>query len=190
MSRFLGRLYIVLIQRFVAAVIENVRFLTGCSVVAEPAVAVVDLKACRICGDIRSEHIKGLRGIVPVRGADALLYNLLRSSKISVACRGATPIMNLPACGAKLISEVIDYADINGAGIRCRRRRGLLAAKTGVISERTSMTANISAISFFAILSSPLLYFIRFTLNYAFENSDQPLRNTAETRRAVRQTAA
>ena len=71
-----------LIQRFVIAVIEDIRFLTGFSVFTEPSAAVVNLEACRIRGDRRGEHAKGL-GAVPV--ADVLLLGLAGRSHVGVA---------------------------------------------------------------------------------------------------------
>ena len=73
---------LVLIQRFVAAVIEDIRLLAGFAVFAKPSVALVDLEACRIRGDIRSVQIKGL-GAVPV--ADVLLLGLSGRNHVGVA---------------------------------------------------------------------------------------------------------
>ena len=72
-----------LIQRLVAAVIEDIRLLSDCAVITEPsAFAVMNLEACRIRGDSSGVHAKGL-GAVPV--ADVLLLGLAGRSHVGVA---------------------------------------------------------------------------------------------------------
>ena len=86
------------IQRFVSVVIEDIRRLTGCAVLAEPSVAVVNLEAGRLRGDGRGKHQECLRRVVPERLAHtAGLGGFTVTFQLRVIrVDGAAPIMNLP----------------------------------------------------------------------------------------------
>ena len=107
-----------LIERLVAVVVEHVGgALVGCSVSAEPSVAVVHLVTREISGHGNGKHGECLLGAAPILGADR--FFLGRAGRGQVCILGAVfaaPVMHLPAC-FQLIHQIADNADRDGLGV-------------------------------------------------------------------------